>query len=118
MPLLNEGTRYMIDMLKSRINEVVFGFDGSVATQDDGGIGRPAITVTPKVRILDDHSILVEAELSLDTEFTQPLKEVVIQYKNPADPTDTTSFFRYTYDSLNKTNNNELHFSTIIEVNA
>lgn len=108
----------MVDMLKSRINEVVFGFDGTVATQSDGGIGRPAITVTPSVRVLDDHSLLVEAQLSLDTAFTNPLKEVVIQYKNPDNAADTTSFFRYTYNSVNKTNNNELHFSTIIEVNA
>tara|TARA_Y100001938_G_scaffold143297_1_gene215861 strand:+ start:339 stop:665 length:327 start_codon:yes stop_codon:yes gene_type:complete len=108
----------MVDMLKSRINEVVFGFDGTVATQSDGGIGKPAITVTPKVRVLDDNSLLVEAQLSLDTSFTQPLREVVIQYKNPNDSTDTTTFFRYTYNSLNKTTNNEVHFSTIIEVNA
>ena len=37
MPVLNEGTRYLIDTLRARINEVVFGFDGTVATQQDGG---------------------------------------------------------------------------------
>ena len=35
MPLLDEGTRFLIDTLKSRINEVVFGFDGTFATQQD-----------------------------------------------------------------------------------
>ena len=118
MPLLNEGTRYMIDMLKGRINEVVFGFDGTVATQDDGGVGKPAISVTPQVRVIDDNTLVVEAKLSLDSTFTLPLREVVIQYKNPTDSTDTTALFRYTYNSIDKTNNNEIQFSAIIEVNA
>ena len=33
MPILDEGTRFLIDTLRARINEVVFGFDGTVATQ-------------------------------------------------------------------------------------
>ena len=67
MPLLNEANRFMIDTLKARINEVVFGFGGTLATQDD---------------------------------------------------TDVTALARYTYDSITKTNDNEIVFSAIIEVNS
>jgi len=116
LPLLNEGTRFLIDTLKSRINEVVFGFDGTVATQEDGGIGSPAVVVTPTVRVIDDNTLIVEAKLALDTSFTRPLREVVIRFKNPSDSTDTTDIMRYTYNSVQKTSNNELQFSAIIEV--
>lgn len=116
MPLLDEGTRFLVDTLKNRINEVVFGFDGTIATQQDGGIGNPAIAVTPNVRVLDDNTLMVEAKLALDTSFTRPLREVVIRYKNPADSTDTTDFMRYTYNAIDKSNNNEIRFSAVIEV--
>ena len=118
MPLLNQGTRYVIDTLKSRINEVVFGFGGTLASQDDTGAVQPAIVVTPIVRVIDDHSLSVEARVPLSSTFTSPLKEVVIQYKNPSDATDTTAIARYTFDSVTKTNDNEILFSAIIEVGA
>ncbi len=118
MPLLNEGTRFLVDTLRSRINEVVFGFDGTIATQSDGGIGNPAVVVTPALRVIDDHTIVVEAKLALSTTFSRPLKEVVIRYKNPADSTDTTDFFRYTYNAINKTANNEILFTAVIEVST
>ena len=117
MPLLNQGTRYMIDTLKSRINQVVFGFGGNLASQDDVGASQPAVTVTPTVRVLDDHTLSIEAKLALDSTFTRPLREVVVQYKNPSDATDTTALLRYTYDAVTKTNNNEIQFSAIVEVN-
>ena len=116
MPLLNEETRFLIETLRERINEVVFGFDGTVATQQDGGIGNPAVVVTPNVRVVDDNTLIVEARLPLSTTFTRPLREVVIRYKNPADSTDTTDFMRYTYNAVEKTSNNEVKFSAIIEV--
>ena len=47
MPLLNQGTRFVIDSLKDRINQVVFGFGGTLASQDDTGAAQPAIVVTP-----------------------------------------------------------------------
>ena len=118
MPVLNQGTRFMIDSLKLRINQVVFGFGGTLATQDDGGAAQPAIVVTPIVRVLDDHSLSVEAKVPLSSSFNRPLKEVVIQYKNPSDATDTTALARYTYDSITKTSDNEIVFSAIIEVNS
>ena len=54
--------------------------------------------------------------MSLDVSFTLPLREVVIRYKNPADATDTTDLCRYTYNSIEKTSNNEIKFTAIIEV--
>jgi hypothetical protein len=118
MPLLNEANRFMIDTLKARINEVVFGFGGTLATQDDTGAAQPAIVVTPTVRVLDEHSLSVEAKIPLSSSFNNTLKEVVIQYKNPSDATDVTAIARYTYDSITKTNDNEIVFSAIIEVNS
>jgi len=117
VPLLTEGNRFLIDTLKDRINQVVFGFDGTLATSEDGGAGRPAYVATPTVRVIDDHSILVEAVIPVTSAFTVPLKEVCVQYQNPNDATDTTVLFRYTYRSVTKTQNNELRFATIIEVN-
>ena len=117
MPLLTEGNRFLIDQLKDRINQVVFGFDGTLATSEDGGAGRPAYVATPTVRVMDDHSILVEAVLPLTSAFDIPLKEVCVQYQNPNDPTDTTVLFRCTYRAVTKTQNNELRFAVIIEVN-
>ena len=118
MPLLNQGTRYMVDTLKGRINEVVFRFGGTLANQDDTAASQAAIAVTPIVRVIDDHSLSIEAKLALDTSFTRPLREVVVQYRNPTDSTDTTALLRYTYDSITKTTNNEIVFSAIIEVST
>jgi len=118
MPLLNQGSRFVIDTLKSRINQVVFGFGGTIATQEDGGAAQPAISVIPTVRVLDDYSLSVEAKVPLSQTFSRPLKEVVLQYKNPSDVTDTTAIARYTYDAIEKGSNNEIIFSAIIEVNV
>lgn len=117
MPLLTEGNRFIVDQLKDRINQVVFGFDGTLATSEDGGAGRPAHVATPTVRLIDDHSLLVEAVLPVSTSFNIPLKEVCVQYQNPDDATDTTVLFRYTHRAVTKTQNNELRFAVIIEVN-
>lgn len=116
MPLLNEGTRFLVETLRDRINEVVFGFDGTIATQQDGGIGNPAVVVTPNVKVLDDNTLMVEARLPLSATFTRPLREVVIRYKNPSDSADTTDFMRYTYNAIEKSSNNEIQFSALIEV--
>jgi len=116
MPLLNEGTKFMLDTLKSKINQVAFGFDGTIATQEDGGIGRHAVTVTPTVTTIDDNTILVEAVLPLNNSFDIPLREVVIRYQAPADASDTIDLFRYTYNAITKTVNNEIRLSVVIEV--
>ena len=116
MPLLNEGTKFMLDTLKNRINQVAFGFDGTIATQEDGGIGRLAVTVTPVVTTSNDNTILVEATLPLSNSYDIPLREVVIRYQNPTDASDTTDLFRYTYNAITKTVNNEIRLSVVIEV--
>jgi hypothetical protein len=116
MPLLIEGTRFMVDQLAARINEVIFGFDGSVATQEDGGAGQPGIAVTPTVRVVDDHSIFIEAILPLEENFSRAFREVVLQYRNPTDATDSTAIFRYTFNGITKDNRSEIRFTAIIEV--
>ena len=109
MPLLTSGHRFVVDKLAEEITQVVFGFDGSIATSEDGGAGRPAITVTPTVRIIDDNTISVEAKLSTAEAYSLPLREVCIR-------SATTPLFRYTFDAVDKTGNIELLFATTIEV--
>lgn len=116
MATLIEGNRFLTEQLADRINEMVFGFDGTVATAEDGGAGRPAVTVVPTVRIIDEHTISVEGRLTTSTSFNTPLREVVLQYQNPSDDTDITPLFRYTFDSINKSSGNELKFSVLLEV--
>ena len=117
VPVLTEANRYLTEQLADRINEMVFGFDGSVATSEDGGAGRPAITVVPTVRVLDEHTLSVEGRLSNMVVFNIPLREVAIQYRNPSDTTDVTPLFRYTFRPFTKSGSNELKFSVIVEVN-
>ena len=116
MATLIEGNRFLTEQLADRINEMVFGFDGTVATSEDGGAGRPAVTIVPTVRILDEHTISVEGRLTNVTTFSTPLREVVLQYQNPADDADVTPLFRYTFNSVNKSTSNELKFSVLLEV--
>ena len=110
MPLLTSGHRFVVDKLAEEITQVVFGFDGGIATSEDGGAGRPAVTVTPVVRIVDDNTISVEAKLTTTDSFALPLREVCIRSADRA-------LFRYTNDAITKSTDTELIFSTIIEVN-
>ena len=116
MTVLVEAHRYVTDQLAGRINEMVFGFDGSIATSEDGGAGRPAAIISPTVRVLDEHTISVEGRLTNTTSFSTPLREVVLQYRNPSDSTDITPIFRYSFQSVEKGTGNEIKFSVIIEV--
>ena len=116
MPLLVEAHRFVTESLANKINEMVFGFDGSPATSDDGGIGRPATVVTPSVKVLDEHTISVEGILGTNTSFTTPIQEVVLRYKNPSDATDLLPIFRYTIQPVTKNSGNELKFSVLVEV--
>ena len=116
MTVLIEAHRYLTDQLADRINEMVFGFDGSVATSEDGGAGRPAAVISPTVRVLDEHTISVEGRLTSSTTFATPIREGVLQYRNPSDSTDVTPIFRYSFQSVEKTSSNEIKFSVIIEV--
>ena len=99
-----------MDKLAEEITQVVFGFDGGIATSEDGGAGRPAVTVTPVVRIVDDNTISVEAKLTTTDSFAYLSERYVFAQADRA-------LFRYTYDAITKSSDTELIFSTIIEVN-
>ena len=116
MPILSEGRRLLTETLADRINEMVFGLDGSIATEDDGGAGRPAIVVTPTVRVIDDRTISVEGGLDTSTSLSLNIKEVALQYRNPADTTEVIPLYRYSFRSFGKTTKNEIKFSVLIEV--
>jgi hypothetical protein len=116
MPILIEAHRYLTETLAGKINQMVFGFDGSSSTSDDGGAGRPSVVVTPSVQVLDEHTISVEGKLDTSVSFTTPIREVVLQYKNPSDNTDILPIFRYTVQPVTKNSGNELKFSILVEV--
>ena len=116
MPLLVETHRFLTETLADKINEMVFGFDGSPATSEDGGAGRPAHVVTPIVKVLDEHTIAVEGKIGTSVTFDNPLQEVILRYTNPSDSTDTMPIFRYTIQPVTKTSGNELKFSLLVEV--
>mgnify|MGYP003112754035 FL=1 len=116
MPILIEAHRYLTETLAGKINQMVFGFDGSSSTSDDGGAGRPSVVVTPSVQVLDEHTISVEGKLDTTVAFTTPIREVVLQYKNPSDSTDILPIFRYTVQPVTKNSGNELKFSILVEV--
>ena len=117
MPILSEGKRFLTETLANRINELVFGLDGSIATEGDGGAGRPAIIVTPIVRVIDDTTISVEGSLGITTELALNIKEVALQYRNPNDTTEVIPLYRYSFQPFSKTSRNEIRFSILIEVN-
>lgn len=116
MPILSEGKRFLTETLAGRINEMVFGLDGSVATEEDGGAGRPAIVVTPTVRVIDDTTISVEGSLGTSTNLALNIKEVALQYRNPSDTTEVIPLYRYAFKPFSKTSRNEIKFSVLIEV--
>ncbi len=93
---------------------MVLGFDGTPATNDDGSAGRPAITLTPIVTIVDDTTLLVEASLPIANSFTDTIKEVVLLSK------DSNGVFsciaRYNTKPIIKTTQNEVKIEISIEV--
>jgi hypothetical protein len=113
MPVSDYMRRLLLDTIASNINEVILGFDGTPATTDDGAAGRPAISLTPSVTIVDDTSLLVEVKLPYDTSFADKIKEVYIQFR---DTTEYTPVARYTISPITKSNSNELKIQIAIEV--
>jgi hypothetical protein len=105
----------LLDTLASNINELVLGLDGTYATEDDGAAGRPVVTVTPTVTVIDDTSLLVEATLGTQYAFSQSLREIYVQYRDDATGT-FTPIGRYTIRPLDKTNQNEIHIQILMEV--
>ena len=113
MPISDYIRRLLIETIANNINEVILGFDGTPATSEDGAAGRPAITLTPNVTIVDDTSLLVEATLPYDNSFNEKIKEVYIQFRDTA---EFTPVARYTVSPITKTNANELKIQIAIEV--
>ena len=113
MPVSSHLHRLLIKTIADNINEVIVGFDGTPATPSDGAAGRPAITLTPTVTIIDDNSLLIEALLPIDESFNDAIKEVYIQYRGA---TDYTPVARFTTRPITKTSGNEIQLQIIIEV--
>jgi len=113
MPVSNHLRRLLIETIRDNINEVTLGFDGTPATSDDGAAGRPAITLTPEVTIIDETSVLVEATVPFDESFTESLREVYVQMRNTNDflPVGRFNIVPYT-----KNGSKETKIQTIIEV--
>ena len=113
MPVSNHLRRLLLQTIADTINEVVIGFDGAPATSEDGSAGRPAVSLTPTVTIIDDTALLVEVKLDTTNTFTDKIREVYIQYR---DTSDFTPVARYTTKPIMKSNTNELHIEILIEV--
>ena len=114
MATLTRAKRLLIDTLASNINEIVLGFDGTYATSDDGSAGRPAVTLTPTITVIDDTSLLIEATLGTQHTFGESLKEVYVQFR--ATDGTFTPIGRYTILPLDKSDENEVHIQLLVEV--
>ena len=113
MPVSDHIKRVLLDTLVSNINEMVIGFDGTLSTSSDGAAGRPAVTINPTVRIIDDSTILVEGMLSANESFDETLKEVFVQLRGAS---SFTPVARHTIAPVLKTTSNEMRVQILIEV--
>ena len=113
MPASDHLKRLMIETIANNINEMTIGFDGTPATSSDGAAGRPAITITPTVKILDNATLLVEGTLSTADSFDESLKEVYVQLRGA---TGFTPITRHVFRPISKNTNNELMIQLIVEV--
>tara|TARA_R100001510_G_C7637530_1_gene195439 strand:+ start:874 stop:1218 length:345 start_codon:yes stop_codon:yes gene_type:complete len=113
MPASDYIKRLMLDTIASNINEMVIGFDGTPATASDGAAGRPAITLTPVITVIDDSTLMVEANLGTEHSFSEPLKEVFIQFRGSDDFTPVS---RHVIRPVTKTSGNEVKIQLLIEV--
>jgi|TARA_R100000988_G_C3847160_1_gene93195 hypothetical protein len=113
MPVSNHLRRLLTKTIADNINEVTLGFDGTTATSSDGAAGRPAITLTPTVTIIDDDTLLVEAILPFADSFDETIKEVYVQFRGAS---SFTPIGRFTTRPITKTSTNELVVQITIEV--
>ncbi len=113
MPVSNHLRRLLTKTIADNINEVTLGFDGTTATSSDGAAGRPAITLTPTVTIIDDDTLLVEAILPFADSFDETIKEVYVQFRGAS---SFTPIGRFTTRPITKTTTNELVVQITIEV--
>ena len=105
--------RLIVETIANNINEVIIGFDNTPPTSSDGSAGRPAITLTPTVKILDNSSILVEANIPVTEKFDETLKEVYIQMK---DTTGFTPVSRHVFRPVLKDDFTEMKIQILYEV--
>jgi|TARA_R100000234_G_scaffold35382_1_gene21041 hypothetical protein len=113
MPVSNHLRRLLVQTIADNINEVTLGFDGTTATSSDGAAGRPAITLTPTVTVIDDDTVLVEAVLPFADSFDETIKEVYVQFRGAS---SFTPIGRFTTRPITKTTTNELVVQITIEV--
>ena len=113
MPASDHLKRLMIETIADNINEMTIGFDGTPATSSDGSAGRPAVTLTPSVKILDNSTLLVEGTLTTANTFDESLKEVYVQLRGA---TGFTPITRHVFRPINKTDTKEVIIQLIVEV--
>ena len=113
MPASDHLKRLMIETIADNINEMTIGFDGTPATSSDGSAGRPAVTLTPSVKILDNSTLLVDGTLTTANTFDESLKEVYVQLRGA---TGFTPITRHVFRPINKTDTNEVIIQLIVEV--
>jgi len=113
MPASDHIKRLLLDTIASNINQMVIGFDGTPATASDGAAGRPAVSITPTVTIIDDSTLLVEGTIGTEHSFSETLKEVYIQYKGSSDFVPVS---RHVIRPITKTSGNEMKIQLLIEV--
>ena len=113
MPASDYVKRLMLDTIASNINEMILGFDGTPATASDGAAGRPAVTITPTVTVIDDSTLMVEGTLGTEHSFSEPLKEVFIQLRGT---NDFVPVSRHVISPVTKTSGNEVKIQLLIEV--
>tara|TARA_R100000008_G_C3564465_1_gene158286 strand:- start:120 stop:467 length:348 start_codon:yes stop_codon:yes gene_type:complete len=114
MPVLNSVKRRMVEHLATLVNELHVGSDGTVATEDDGGV-RTLASVTPTVRIIGDSSVLVEGTFGVDQSFSTEVQEVYLQYKDGTTG-EYIPVYRTSIPAFSKSAQNEVQFSFILEV--
>tara|TARA_R110002020_G_scaffold243165_1_gene456650 strand:- start:3289 stop:3633 length:345 start_codon:yes stop_codon:yes gene_type:complete len=113
MPVSDRMRRVLLDTIASNINELTIGFDGTPSTNSDGSAGKPALTINPTVKIIDNTTLLVEGVIPSSYEFTESIKEVYIQYRGTS---SFTPVARHTVKPIIKTTRNELRIQVLIEV--
>ena len=113
MPVSDHLKRALLDTIVSNINEMVIGFDGTPSTTTDGAAGRPAIVLSPSVRIVDQNTVLVEGFIPASEAFDETLKEVFVQLRGTS---SFTPVARHTIAPVIKTTSNEVRIQLLIEV--
>jgi len=115
MAISNHIKSNLLTTIQNSINSLVLGFDGTPATNDDGGAGRPAITLTHIITQIDETTLLIEASLPISESFTDTIKEVVLLNKDLTTGV-YTPVARYNTKPLIKTSQNEVKIEISIEV--